>query len=67
MKHFDEHGYVSSEEFEKLLEQVAELVVEALEGCSSIECMVAAKHLSTEVSFRCGAVGLESFIKETVK
>lgn len=63
MKHFDQDGRIKSDQFSELCDKVGELIVEGLEGYSTLECMLAAKHLVTEVSFRCSAMSAEAYSK----
>lgn len=63
MQTFDEHGWIKSDQFSELCDKVGELIVNGLEGYSTLECMIAAKHLVTEVSFRCAAMSAEAYSK----
>ncbi len=63
MKHFDENGWIKSHQFSRLCDKVGELIVEGLEGYTTLECMLAAKHLVTEVGFRCAAMSAEAYSK----
>lgn len=67
MEAFDENGWIKSDKFTELCDKVGELIVEGLEGYSSLECMIAAKYLVTEVSFRCSVVGVEAYTKSLEK
>lgn len=63
MSHFDEDGWINSDQFSQLCDKIGEMIVEGLEGYSALECMLAAKHLVTEVSFRCSAMSAEAYSK----